>query len=56
LDNSILFDWAITVGLQNIWDEAPPNAGVGLFRVGTAALNGYDMRGRRASLRVTKTF
>jgi iron complex outermembrane receptor protein len=48
--------WNISVGIQNLWDEEPPAAGVGLFRVGSAALNGYDMRGRRASVRVTRTF
>ncbi len=49
-------DWSATLGLQNIFDQNPPDAGVGLFRTGTAALNGYDMRGRRASLRLTKKF
>ncbi len=49
-------DWSVTVGMQNIFDENPPAAGVGLFRVGNAALNGYDMRGRRASLRFVKSF
>lgn len=48
--------WSVTAGIQNLWNEEPPAAGVGLFRVGTAALNGYDMRGRRASLRFTKSF
>lgn len=48
--------WTARVGIQNIWDEAPPMAGTGLFRLGNAALNGYDMRGRRASLSISKTF
>jgi len=56
---SIRYDndaFSVTLGIQNLWDENPPAAGPGLFRVGNAALNGYDMRGRRASLRFTKTF
>lgn len=48
--------WNASVGIQNLWDEEPPAAGVGLFRIGNAALNAYDMRGRRASIRFTKTF
>lgn len=48
--------WTARLGIQNLWDEAPPMAGAGLFRVGNAALNGYDMRGRRASLSISKTF
>lgn len=48
--------WSMTAGIQNLWDEHPPTAGAGLFRVGNAALNGYDMRGRRFTLRVGKTF
>ena len=49
-------DWSVTVGVSNLWDEAPPTAGTSLFRNGSAALNGYDMRGRRITLRVGKTF
>lgn len=48
--------WSTTLGVQNLFDTPPPVAGVGLFRVGNAALNGYDMRGRRVSLRFTKSF
>ncbi|MBX9461272.1 MAG: TonB-dependent receptor [Brevundimonas sp.] len=48
--------WNATVGIQNLWDEAPPYAGAGLFRIGNAALNGYDMRGRRLSLRLGVNF
>ncbi|KQW80864.1 TonB-dependent receptor domain-containing protein [Brevundimonas sp. Root1279] len=48
--------WSASLGVQNLWDEAPPAAGVGLFRTGNAALNGYDMRGRRLSLRLGVNF
>ncbi|GAA0390333.1 TonB-dependent receptor [Brevundimonas terrae] len=48
--------WNMTVGMQNIWDKAPPTVGAGMFRMGNAALNGYDMRGRRMSISFGKTF
>lgn len=48
--------WSASVGVQNLWDEAPPVAGLGLFRIGNAALNAYDMRGRRLSLRFGVNF
>ncbi|GAA0619651.1 TonB-dependent receptor [Brevundimonas kwangchunensis] len=48
--------WSASVGIQNLWDEAPPLAGAGLFRIGNAALNAYDMRGRRLSLRIGRRF
>ncbi|MEG1451652.1 MAG: TonB-dependent receptor [Brevundimonas sp.] len=48
--------WNMTVGMQNIWDKAPPMVGAGMFRTGNAALNGYDMRGRRMSISFGKTF
>ena len=48
--------WNVTVGMQNIWDKAPPTLGAGMWRTGNAALNGYDMRGRRMSIRFGKTF
>ena len=48
--------WTASVGIQNLFDEAPPVAGLGLFRIGNAALNAYDMRGRRLSLRFGKRF
>lgn len=48
--------WSATLGVQNLWGEAPPTAGTSLFRNGSAALNGYDMRGRRITLRIGKTF
>lgn len=48
--------WSMSLGINNLWDEHPPTAGANLFRVGNAALNGYDMRGRRAFVRFGKTF
>ncbi len=48
--------WNMTVGVQNLWDQHPPTVGAGMFRNGNAALNAYDMRGRRVSLRFGKTF
>lgn len=48
--------WNMTVGMQNIWDKSPPTVGAGMWRQGNAALNGYDMRGRRMSIRFGKTF
>ncbi|MFC7378970.1 TonB-dependent receptor plug domain-containing protein [Brevundimonas sp. GCM10030266] len=48
--------WTASVGVQNLWDESPPIMGAANFRVGTAALNGYDMRGRRLSLRIGRRF
>ncbi|MFJ6023457.1 TonB-dependent receptor plug domain-containing protein [Brevundimonas sp. NPDC092305] len=48
--------WSVSLGIQNLWDEHPPTAAAGQFRLGTSALNGYDMRGRRASIRIGKTF
>ena len=43
------------VGVNNIFDERPPALSAG-FRLGTAALNGYDMRGRRGFVRVGRSF
>lgn len=49
--------WSATLGVQNLWDEAPPTAGSRYsFRNGSAALNAYDMRGRRITVRIGKTF
>jgi len=47
-------DFTVMVGVNNIFDEAPPSQSAGQFRIGTAALNLYDMRGRRAFFNVTK--
>ena len=49
-------DWTFSAGLQNVFDERPPAQSAGQFRAGTAALNLYDMRGRRAFFSVTKRF
>ncbi len=49
-------DWTFSGGLQNVFDERPPAQSAGQFRAGTAALNLYDMRGRRAFINITKRF
>jgi iron complex outermembrane recepter protein len=51
-----LDDWSFQIGVQNLWDERPPSLSSGNFRTGTAALNGYDMRGRRGFVRIGRTF
>jgi len=43
--------WTLQAGIQNLFDERPPAVSTGQFRVGTAALNGYDMVGRSLFLR-----
>lgn len=47
-------DWTFTAGIQNAFDERPPAQTALGFRVGTAALNGYDVIGRRAFFLVSK--
>ena len=47
-------DWTFSAGVQNVFDERPPSQSAGQFRVGTAALNGYDVIGRRAFFLVSK--
>ncbi|WGM40251.1 TonB-dependent receptor [Caulobacter sp. NIBR1757] len=49
-------DWTFASGIQNVFDERPPAQSAGQFRAGTAALNLYDMRGRRVFFSVTKRF
>jgi hypothetical protein len=49
-------DWTLQVGVNNLFDKGPPEINTGEFRVGTAMLNGYDMRGRRGFVRVGKSF
>lgn len=44
--------WTVQAGVLNVFDERPPAGSAGQFRIGTAALNGYDMVGRRAFVRV----
>jgi iron complex outermembrane receptor protein len=48
--------WVIQGGVQNVFNERPPAVSSGEFRFGTAALNGYDMFGRRFFLNVKKSF
>ena len=45
--------WTAQAGVLNVFDEHPPAASVNQFRIGTAALNAYDMVGRRAFVRLT---
>jgi iron complex outermembrane receptor protein len=47
-------DWTLQVGIQNAFDERPPSQSTGQFRLGTAALNLYDVIGRRAFINVSK--
>lgn len=47
-------DWTFATGIQNVFDERPPAQSAGQFRIGTAALNLYDMVGRRGFVSVTK--
>jgi iron complex outermembrane receptor protein len=46
--------WTLQFGIQNVADERPPSQSTLQFRVGTAALNGFDMVGRRAYVNVTR--
>lgn len=43
---------SLILGMNNIFDERPPAQSAGQFRRGTAALNGYDLVGRRAFVNV----
>jgi iron complex outermembrane receptor protein len=47
-------DWTMTAGIQNLFDERPPAQSAGQFKIGTAALNLYDMVGRRAFISISK--
>lgn len=47
-------DWTFSAGVQNVFDERPPAQSAAQFRIGTAALNLYDMVGRRGFVSVTK--
>lgn len=50
-------DWSIQAGIQNAFDERPPaQSSSQSFRAGTAALNGYDMIGRRGFVQLTRRF
>ncbi|MEM9178727.1 MAG: TonB-dependent receptor [Pseudomonadota bacterium] len=47
----------ITVGVENIFDEAPPTISSGLQRRGTVPLSaGYPLRGRTGFVQLTKVF
>jgi iron complex outermembrane recepter protein len=52
IENENGADIAFILGMQNIFDERPPSQSTGQFRRGTAALNGYDLVGRRAFFNV----
>jgi iron complex outermembrane receptor protein len=49
-------DWTFQAGILNVFDEAPPSQSAGQFRAGTAALNSFDMIGRRLFITVSKTW
>ena len=49
-------DWTFQAGVQNVFDERPPAQSSGQFRVGTAALNLYDMVGRRGFVQISRRF
>lgn len=50
-------DWTFQAGIQNLFDERPPaQSSTQSFRVGTAALNGYDVIGRRGFIQVLRRF
>jgi iron complex outermembrane receptor protein len=49
-------DWTFQAGVQNVFDERPPAQSSGQFRVGTAALNLYDMVGRRGFISISRRF
>ncbi len=46
--------WTLQAGIQNLFDERPPSQSAGQFRIGTAAINQYDVIGRRAFVQVSK--
>jgi iron complex outermembrane receptor protein len=48
--------WTVQGGIQNLFDERPPSVSTGEFRSGTAALNGFDIFGRRFFFNITKKF
>ena len=43
-----------TFGIRNLFDEAPPAVSTSEFRIGTSALNAYDMIGRQFFGRLSK--
>lgn len=46
--------WTFQAGIQNLFDERPPSQSSGQFRIGTAAINQYDVIGRRAFFQISK--
>ncbi len=50
--------WSVTAGVRNMFDEEPPQVSDVLTVVGNTPLNatGYDFRGRRAFVNVSKVF
>jgi iron complex outermembrane receptor protein len=48
--------WTISGGVRNVFNEEPPALSSGGFRLGYAALNAYDFRGRRAWIRIDRQF
>ncbi|MDQ0463467.1 iron complex outermembrane receptor protein [Caulobacter ginsengisoli] len=46
--------WTFQAGIQNLFDERPPSQSTGQFRIGTAAINQYDVIGRRAFIQISK--
>jgi len=47
-------DLTVLLGMNNVFDEGAPAQSAGQFRIGTAALNMYDVRGRRLFFNITK--
>ncbi|MDR3509191.1 MAG: TonB-dependent receptor [Caulobacteraceae bacterium] len=49
--------WTAELGIQNLFDEPPPSlSGNETFRAGNAALNAYDLRGRRVFFQIDRRF
>jgi iron complex outermembrane receptor protein len=49
-------NWTLQVGMQNVFDERAPALSTGGFRAGTAALNEYDLLGRRLFINIDRRF
>jgi iron complex outermembrane receptor protein len=47
-------DLTVVIGISNVFDERSPSVSAGQFRVGTAALNQFDIVGRSLFANVTK--
>ncbi|HRD45944.1 MAG TPA: TonB-dependent receptor [Caulobacter sp.] len=47
-------DWTVVAGVNNVFDEAAPSQSAGQFRIGTAALNQYDLIGRSWFVNVSR--